>query len=241
MSPGEPLILAEPETPFWGFGEIMVALSVFVLALALIGNTALEVLGEKAKAGYWQVLEEFAAYVLLFAAIKVFCFVARKPMLKSLGFVPTVFSPASLAGIGLGLFALTFAIQLLIGTPDVETPFNKLLNGGWLSRIAIIGFGVTLGPVIEELLFRGFLQPALIQLAGVFPGILITSTLFGVVHLSQNANMWQSAVLITVAGFGFGVIRHMTGSTRASAVAHVAYNTLPFLSVLIQGFQTSSK
>ncbi len=237
----EPLVLAEPETPFWGFGEILVATAVFMVALWLVGNMALGALGENAKAGYWQVAEEFTAYLALFCAIKVFCFLARRPMLKSLGFIPTAFSPVSLAGIGLGLFTVSFVLQAVIGTPDVETPFNKLLNGGWPSRIAIIGFGVTLGPVIEELFFRGFLQPAMIQLAGVFPGILLTSALFGAVHLAQNANMWQSAVLITVAGFGFGVVRHVTGSTRASAATHIAYNALPFLSVLIQGFQTSSK
>ena len=233
----EPLILAEPETPSWGFGEILVALAVFTVALGMVGSTALRLLGERAKAGYWQVIEEFAAYAVLFAAIKVFFFLSRKPMLPSLGFRHTAFSPLALAGIGLGLFAATMVLQAVIGTPEVETPFNKMLNGGWASRLTIIAFGVTIGPVIEELLFRGFLQPVMIQLAGVFPGILLTSALFGAAHLSQNADMWQSAVLITLAGFGFGVVRHVTGSTRASSISHVAYNALPFLSVLIQGFQ----
>jgi membrane protease YdiL (CAAX protease family) len=55
------------------------------------------------------------------------------------------------------------------------------------------------------------------------------------VHLAQNANLWQSGVLITIAGFGFGVVRHVSGSTRASAITHIAYNSLPFLVTLLQG------
>ena len=70
--------------------------------------------------------------------------------------------------------------------PNVETPFDNLLSDT-ASRIGIALFGVTLGPVIEELLFRGFLQPVLVDSMGVLPGILVTSVLFGALHLSQNA------------------------------------------------------
>ena len=237
----QPLVLAEPETPFWGFGEILVAIAVFIISLALVANAVIGAIGDRAKAGYVQVGEEFVAYAAMFTVIKVFCFAARKPLRRSLAFTRTAFHAQSFAGIGLGIFFVSFAVQGLLGTPNVETPFNKLLDSGWASRLAIIGFGVTVGPVVEELFFRGFVQPAMIQLAGVFPGILITSAFFGAVHLAQNANMWQSAVLITIAGFGFGVVRHVTGSTRDSAVSHVAYNALPFLAVLIQAIQTSSK
>jgi hypothetical protein len=54
-------------------------------------------------------------------------------------------------------------------------------------------------------------------------------------HLMQNANLWQSGVLITFVGFVLGVVRHVSGSTRASAITHVSYNALPFLLTLIFG------
>jgi uncharacterized protein len=126
-------------------------------------------------------------------------------------------------------------LQIVLRTPDTKTPFDRLLNGDPLSQIAISIFGVTVGPVIEELLFRGFLQPVLVNAAGVFPGILITSCLFGAVHLSQNAGIWQSGLLIALAGFVFGVVRHVSGSTRASSIVHIAYNTLPFCLTVLQG------
>jgi membrane protease YdiL (CAAX protease family) len=126
--------------------------------------------------------------------------------------------------------------------PDTaQTPFEKMLYSDHFSRFAIAAFGVTVGPVIEELLFRGLLQPVMIYAAGVFPGILITSAVFAGMHLPQNAGVWQSGVIIGIAGFGFGVIRHVTGSTRASSIAHIAYNALPFAVTLMQSAQPTHK
>ena len=122
----------------------------------------------------------------------------------------------------------------LLNIPNVETPFDKLLNDT-ASRIGIAVFGVTLGPVIEELLFRGFLQPVVVDSFGVLPGILVTSVLFGALHLMQNAFIWQSGVLIMIVGFVLGVVRHVSGSTRASAITHIAYNALPFLTLILAG------
>jgi hypothetical protein len=231
----EPLILAQPEIPFWGFGELFISLAVFLAALFVVMGIANEFLHDAARRGYWAVLEEFSAYLILFAALKIIFFLHQKPLLRSLGWVPQQLGTLPLAGLGLALVVASVVLQIVLRTPDTETPFDLLLNGDWLSRIAISVFGVTLGPVIEELLFRGFLQPVLVSAAGVFPGILITSCLFGAAHLSQNADIWQSGVLITLAGFVFGVVRHISGSTRASSIVHMAYNTLPFCVTLMQG------
>jgi membrane protease YdiL (CAAX protease family) len=68
----------------------------------------------------------------------------------------------------------------------------------------------------------------LTRAVGVVPGILATSLLFGAMHLAQYG-AWQSVVLITLAGAGFGAMRHWTGSTRASAIMHAGYNSALFL------------
>jgi membrane protease YdiL (CAAX protease family) len=230
-----PLILAEPETPSWGFGELFIGLAVFLVALAAVAGAAGEVLGVAARRGYWAVAEEFTAYVILFAVLKIIFFIRQRPLFRSLGWVPQPFGILSLAGVGFALVVASIVLQIILRTPDRQTPFEVLLNSDPLSRIAIAIFGTTLGPVTEELLFRGFLQPVLVSAAGVFPGILITSCVFGAAHLSQNAGMWQSGILIALAGFVFGVVRHVSGSTRASSIVHIAYNSLPFCLVLLQG------
>jgi membrane protease YdiL (CAAX protease family) len=232
MSP-EPLFLAEPETPFWGFGEIFLMTAVFLAALGVVGVSAVGVLHDRARLGYWQVAEEFVAYVILFAALKVVFFWAGHPLFRSLGWVAQPFSPATLVTLGLALSFLSGMPLILLRTPEIQTPFEKMLGDSAVSRIAITVFGITIGPVIEELLFRGFLQPVMTSVIGVFPGILVTSLLFGALHLSQNAGMWQSGVIITLAGFAFGTVRHVSGSTKASSLMHIGYNSLPFILTLL--------
>jgi membrane protease YdiL (CAAX protease family) len=143
------------------------------------------------------------------------------------------FSPATLVAMGLALSFFSGMLLILFRTPEIQTPFEKMMGDSTVSRLAITIFGITAGPVIEELLFRGFLQPVMTSAMGVFPGILLTSLLFGALHLSQNAGMWQSGVIITLAGFCFGTIRHVSGSTKASSLMHIGYNSLPFFLTLL--------
>jgi membrane protease YdiL (CAAX protease family) len=237
------VVLAERETPFWGFGEIFVGAASFLIALELIVAAATHFLGAGAKLGYWAVAEEFTAYVALFAILKAVFYWQGQPLLRSLGWIPRQpFSTASLVAVGLLLFFAGVVLQIVLGMPaNAESPFERMMYGDRLSPFVLAAFGVTAAPIIEELLFRGLLQPVLVSAAGVFPGILITSVLFACMHLPQNAGVWQSGVVIGVAGFGFGVVRHISGSTRASAVSHIAYNALPFAVTLLQGTPASHK
>jgi len=229
----QPLILAEPDRPFWGFGEIFISIAIFLVLEGLVVSGASYFLHDAAKLGYWTVVELFTSYLLLFGVLKIIFSLRGRPLLPSLGWTKQPFSPLSLVFTGFVLVLVSLLLQIILRTPEVETPFSKMLDSGLASRIAIAVFGVTIGPVVEELLFRGFLQPVLVSAMGVFPGILVTSVLFGAMHLAQNADLWQAGVTITVAGFGFGVVRHISGSTRASSIVHVSYNVLPFLLTIL--------
>ena len=232
-----PVYLAEPERPFWGFAELLLVAAVFLAALFAGGQAWLAASGYlhmDPQLGLPLLLVEFIGYGIVFIALRVLFARHGRPLFESLGWVPQPFSPLHLAVLGLVLVFVVFVLGNVLRIPNVETPFDKLLNDT-LSRVAISIFGITLGPVIEELLFRGFLQPVLVDSFGVLPGILATSVVFGGMHLMQNANLWQSGVLITLVGFVLGEVRHVSGSTRASAITHVSYNALPFLALLVLG------
>lgn len=235
MSPA--IILAEPDRPFWGFAELFLIAALFIPAV-LAGSFAVQAasgyLHIDSKLGFPLLIAEFIGYGIVFIALRVLFARHGRPLFESLGWIPQPFRPLDLALLGLALALVVVVLGNLLGFPNVETPFDKLLNDA-LSRITIALFGITLGPVIEELLFRGFLQPVLVDSFGVLPGILATSVVFGGMHLMQNAFLWQSGVLITLVGFVLGVVRHVSGSTRASAITHVSYNAVPFLVLLVSG------
>ena len=231
----QPLVLAEPERPFWGFAELLLAAAIFIAGGVTVVGVATRYLHAPPESGLWSVLEQTTVYAFVFVVLKIIFARHGKGLLDSLGWSKLgPFKPLPLAAVGFGLSLTVVVLQYVLLTPNVETSFDKLLESP-ANRVAVALFGITVGPMVEELLFRGFIQPVLIDAAGVFPGILLTSTFFGALHLFQNDFIWQSGVLITLVGFVLGTVRHLTGSTKASTIVHMAYNSLPFLALLIDG------
>lgn len=227
-----PLVIAEPERPFWGFRELF--LTAAILFASLIGalTAAARYFHASPDSGLWDVLAQFAAYFVAFLAVKMMFLRHGHGLRDGLGWnKPGPFSATQMAVTGLVLSAIVALLQVALLTPDNETPFEKLVADP-AGRIAVAIFGISIGPLAEELLFRGLLQPVLMEATGVLPGILLTSAVFGGLHLAQNGFAWQSGVLIMLVGFVLGTIRHVSGSTRASTIAHIAYNGLPFLALL---------
>jgi membrane protease YdiL (CAAX protease family) len=104
-----------------------------------------------------------------------------------------------------------------------KTPFEALLQRP-SSLILIMVFSVTLGPLMEELFYRGFLYPVLKRQFGVAAGILGTALPFGLMHFAQYGNSWASVLLIFVVGVVLAVVREWKNSLGASFLVHVAYN-----------------
>ncbi len=86
------------------------------------------------------------------------------------------------------------------------------------------------GPVAEEILFRGYLQPKLERSAGKWVGLVITSILFGIAHLPKiYLRQASTPPLVPEAfllGFVFGIIRDRTGSIYYGMLCHMAYNLI---------------
>ncbi len=72
----------------------------------------------------------------------------------------------------------------------------------------------------EELLFRGVMLPAL----GLnFTAVIISSILFGVLHLSGNGQ-WPYVVWAAIVGFALGYAALVTGNLLVPVVAHIITN-----------------
>lgn len=122
---------------------------------------------------------------------------------------------------------------LILRPPEVALPLLELLKDP-LSLVLVGVFAVTLGPVCEELAFRGFLLPWLARLIRPAPAVVLTGALFAVLHGPEYAWSWRHVLLITVAGAAFGAVRLRTGSTAAAAVMHAMYNLVFFAALLMQ-------
>ena len=92
-------------------------------------------------------------------------------------------------------------------------------------------------PLVEELFFRGLLQPRLVGLLGVVPGIVAASCLFGAAHLIAWQGPITLAYALGVAGGGLvlGTLRYLTGRLGPSTVAHALFNAEALLAVAFLG------
>jgi membrane protease YdiL (CAAX protease family) len=128
-------------------------------------------------------------------------------------------------------------------------------GAAWL----MFGFGVTFAPFFEEVVFRGFLLPALATawdwaiekftgrpvrplhanghpqwsiLAMVIASIP-TSILFALLHTEQQGNSLSLFLLFIAISMILCAVRLVTRSLAASTLVHACYNFLIFFSMMV--------
>jgi len=143
----------------------------------------------------------------------------------------------------LGLGVLTVGLDLLsryLPMPKT-TPFEQFFSHPADAYLVAV-FAVSLGPLMEELFFRGFLYPVLARRTGVFAAVLFTALPFGLMHYLQYRS-WGAVLVITLVGIVLTVVRVLTESVAASFLVHVGYNaTLMVLAaVATDGFRHMDK
>jgi membrane protease YdiL (CAAX protease family) len=92
------------------------------------------------------------------------------------------------------------------------------------SALLLAGFGILVAPLMEEMFFRGFLYPALARFTGVLPSILMTATLFTLLHGAQLSFSWAPLLLIFIVGVTLTAVRARTRSVALCVIVHMTYN-----------------
>lgn len=213
--------------PSWG--DLLTLLGVFIVATVL-GSLLTGILQ---KIGSVSVgFGSFLGYVIQFSLVIIFGLFQRK-----------IRSPKGTRLLKFGLAKLDFVI-ILWGTIMVlatgvviepllnlfpETYLDRLGNimaaGGWMMFTSIV-----IAPIMEEILFRGILQDALMRKYGVFVGILIASAVFGIVHLIP-----QQVVNAFMIGIVLGYIYYRTGALLPVILIHCINNAISYFTWMLNG------
>lgn len=127
--------------------------------------------------------------------------------------------------IGLG------ALQSVLPMPK-DTPFDHLFDRP-RDAFLLSAIAVSVGPLMEELFFRGFLYPVIARRMGVTWGILLTALPFGLLHLQQYGWAWAAGFVIFLVGVVCGAVRAATKSVGASFLVHVGYNGTQMLIAIV--------
>lgn len=101
------------------------------------------------------------------------------------------------------------------------------------SALLLASFGILVAPLMEELLFRGFLYPALARWTGPFISIVVTASAFTLLHGAQLGYSWAPLLLIFVVGVALTVTRVITRSVATGVIVHMTYNFVLLLQTYI--------
>ena len=136
-----------------------------------------------------------------------------------------------LLAIGAAMFFVLGLLQSVLPMPK-DTPFEHLFDRP-LDAYLLSMLAVTVGPLMEELFFRGFMYPVLARRLGVVWAIMLTALPFGLIHLPQYGWAWGAALVVLLVGVVCGVVRAVTGSVGASFLVHVGFNGTQMLLALV--------
>lgn len=223
--------------PFWTWTDalLLAVLTIPCFSLALLLTHGFFLLLPRLPGEAARVLSmQFAAYGFWFGALWL---ILRQryqaPFWNSLGWRFPWPNMAFTGILGPSLVIVVAILGEALHTPVIDNAVARLLRDRW-SILLVGAFAVTLGPLAEELIFRGFVQPLAVRTFGKWAGIALASAPFALLHGPQYAWNWQHVLLLFLASFVFGYTRHRTGSTAASTVVHATYNLTFFVGYLAQ-------
>ncbi len=122
---------------------------------------------------------------------------------------------------GMAMGGMIYCVGIAAGS-------NMKLAADW----KLIVLQISLGPVVEEIVFRGYLFALLefvfrrIRPSGVANAtvVAVAGVLFSIAHVVQPGGSWLQFWCIGATGIVYGIIRVRCQSTAASAATHATYN-----------------
>ncbi len=144
---------------------------------------------------------------------------------------------AVMAGAALALISDIGEVVLHRWIPD-SLPITEYFKDR-SSALLLGAFGILVAPLMEELLFRGFLYPALARWTGAAASVIITASAFTLLHGAQLGYSWAPLLLIFVVGLTLTVTRVRTNSVATCVIVHMTYNFVLLLQsyIVTHGFR----
>jgi uncharacterized protein len=161
------------------------------------------------------------------------------PFWRTIGWRPLETRSAPRALVYLGLIFGGISMAFLVGwagtffVPKRALPLQTMLQQDQRAAILFTLAAVLVAPVVEETLFRGYLYPVVARSFGMVPGVILTGTIFGLLHSRQLWGGWWQIFLLVVVGIVLTLVRAVTRTVWTSYVVHTSYNSMQVLGPLI--------
>lgn len=131
----------------------------------------------------------------------------------------------SLLGLGLALGFVACTEYGALPSDDLPQPlFDAMISAPLPLQVGWALMFIGLFPVVEEVLFRGFLFTGLSQSWGPSMAGLITTMIFVGVHMPKVLEYWPALLAVSLIGSLTVLIRIRTGTLAPGIALHSTYN-----------------
>ena len=147
----------------------------------------------------------------------------------------------------LGAFFLFF-ILMFVWVNITTLIFPSTQNGNEMMKEAAnltgisyfimrILYGSLIAPIVEELVFRGLLMTSLSRFKKYYVDVVVSSTLFSLIHVLQYGWVLTDFIVYVGAGLLLSMLFRYTHSVYWSIALHILWNTLLIIaSLLVFGY-----
>jgi membrane protease YdiL (CAAX protease family) len=178
----------------------------------------------------------------------------RRPFWKAIGFdwpegtnkkIGTMLSVA----LALVLLGLAWAVTSIFG--GEKTQLDMLIESSMATRFATAFVAFATAPLVEEIIYRGVLYPAIEKIArtvmmvlnpalekplGMGIAVAFVSLLFAGVHVFQYYNNISVILVITILSIALTVVRALTGKVYPAFIIHLVFNGIQSIILVLAPF-----
>jgi CAAX protease family protein len=157
----------------------------------------------------------------------------RRPFLQTLGWTwPSNFGPWKCIGLAVLLLIVAMLFTWLFG--GAETQLDQIVKSSLKARFVLAFLAVFTAPLVEEIIYRGILYPALQRTFGMLWAVGVVSILFAGVHVFQYFNNFAVVSMIALLSVTLTLVRARTRSILPCFVIHLVFNGLQALFLVFQ-------
>ena len=247
-----PLDTSQPKT--WGFWNavvvfaasvvslifvpLIIVIPYFIYLLATSRPPTAEAIGNDKTFLLLSIIGVIPAHLLTFAVVwAVVSKFGKLPFWQTIQFkwperVPHWKTVVYSVGVALILLAVGGVVTKFYG--GEKTALDLLIESSFQARLATAFLAVATGPLIEELVYRGVIYPALTRAIGMTGSIAIVSILFAGVHVFQYKNNFAVIAIISLLSVVLTTARAITGSVLPGFLIHFVFNGVQSILIVLQ-------
>ncbi|MEJ7710306.1 MAG: CPBP family intramembrane glutamic endopeptidase [Pyrinomonadaceae bacterium] len=137
-------------------------------------------------------------------------------------------------GISFAMLIIGFMLAWLIG--GGETQLDQLIASSMKARVATAVLATFTAPLVEEMVYRGVLFPAIQRATGAVWGVAAVSFLFALVHVVQYSNNLGVISVIVLLSIVLTSVRAFTGRLLPCFTIHLIFNAVQAALLLAEPF-----